>query len=401
LSTELPTITDTVTIDGTSQLATARVEIDGRIMTVNANGLSFSATAGGSTVRAVSIGYFYGNGINVAAGCDGNTFAGNYIGVRRDGTTYYDNTGDGILVSSANNTIGGTTAADRNVIAGNDSIGVAFQGAGAGNVVRGNYIGVTASGSTQLYNDSGVLVQNSAGVTITGNLISGNKYDGIQVNGGSGTVIQGNTIGLNAAGTAAVKNGAKGISIWGDSSNVIIGGTTAAQRNVISGNGSRGINVENGTNITGLVVSGNYIGLNAGGTVAFGNLVGVYIGSGVSGATIGGTAAGAGNVISGNTVDGPAARRRFAVRDGGRQHHRAQRGRYDGAAQYQPGHRHLQQLEQQHGRWHDGGARNVISGNGGRGITLGSSSNKRRDGQLHRPRCQRPVSRSRTRPAAS
>jgi hypothetical protein len=75
----------------------------------------------------------------------------------------------------------------------------------------------------------------------TSNVISGNLLDGIFLTGGaSGNLVQGNLIGLSAAGTNALPNGFNGISISGASSNTI-GGSVAAARNVISGNALNGV----------------------------------------------------------------------------------------------------------------------------------------------------------------
>ena len=83
--------------------------------------------------------------------------------------------------------------------------------------------------------------------------------------------------------------------------NNTIGGTTAAARNIISGNGA-GIHVAGGA--TNLLIQGNYIGTNPTGTAVVGNkFQGVYI-EGSSSITIGGSVAGAGNLISGNSTAG-------------------------------------------------------------------------------------------------
>src|SRR6185437_13182383 len=90
----------------------------------------------------------------------------------------------------------------------------------------------------------------------------------------------------------------------------IVGGATAAARNVISGNGDVGVllasdnqaTADGGSNI----VEGNYIGTNAAGNAAVPNaLWGVELDNSPSN-TVGGTAPGAGNVISGNSQGGVA-----------------------------------------------------------------------------------------------
>ena len=194
-------------------------------------------------------------------------------------------------------------------ISGNNNVGIRIQGAAAtGNVVRGNYIGSNAAGGAAVGNtNSGITIQTSAtGNTIggtaagEGNLISGNTGTGITVqSSANGNTIQGNLIGLNAAGAQALGNGTDGIRL-NAVSDTIIGGTTAAARNVISGN-TTGIQLQTGA--TGTLIQGNRIGTNAAGTVAVPNGAGINVSS-ASGNTIGGTVAGAGNQISGNTGNG-------------------------------------------------------------------------------------------------
>ena len=82
--------------------------------------------------------------------------------------------------------------------------------------------------------------------------------------------------------------------------NNTIGGTTAAERNVLAGNLGDGIEL-NDTGTSGNVIQGNYIGTDITGLAALGNQRhGVVLYNGVSTTTIGGSAAGEGNVISGN-----------------------------------------------------------------------------------------------------
>src|SRR5262249_20004216 len=119
--------------------------------------------------------------------------------------------------------------------------------------------------------------------------------------GGGHHVVQGNLIGTDATGTYAIGN-AWGI-ICGQSANNLIGGTTAAARNVISGNFGPGIE-SYGTDASGNVLEGNYFGTNAAGTAAVGNNGDGVLIEGSSNNTIGGTAAGAGNLISGNGYNG-------------------------------------------------------------------------------------------------
>src|SRR5262249_58506609 len=83
-------------------------------------------------------------------------------------------------------------------------------------------------------------------------------------------------------------------------SNNLIGGATAAARNVISGNG-RGVSLEFGASSN--TIQGNYIGLNAAGTAKLANN-GAGVQLDATNNLIGGAVAGAGNVISGNASNG-------------------------------------------------------------------------------------------------
>ena len=194
-------------------------------------------------------------------------------------------------------------------IVGCPGTGIELTG-GASDLIQGCYIG-TADGTHASGNGIGIELFGSANVTIGGtrsgtrNVISGNTQDGIELSPGSnndnavGTLIEGNTIGLVAAGTSALANGSNGIFQNG-ADNTTIGGTTALARNIISGNSGDGISL--GTGIDALV-EGNYLGTDLTGKVALGNNNGLNF-TNASYATIGGTVKGAGNLISGNNDSG-------------------------------------------------------------------------------------------------
>ena len=187
-----------------------------------------------------------------------------------------------------------------------------FDGASvADNVIAGNYIGTDITGTVAIPNRDGVeLLAGSTANTVggtsagAGNLIAGNTEEGLGISAATNNVVVGNMIGLNASGTVALGNGWFGVAIYGPATGNIIGGTIAAARNVISGNALGGVHITM-AGATGNTVEGNYIGTDIHGTVAIANgSVGVEIDTGASGNTIGGTAAGAGSLISGNTGDG-------------------------------------------------------------------------------------------------
>lgn len=178
-----------------------------------------------------------------------------------------------------------------------------------GNTIEGNFIGTNTAGTAALPNGAAGL----GGVIFVGassnNTVGGTTPDArnlISGNvgpgillGGAGNVVQGNLIGTDVTGTMALGNTDRGVNV--NASNCTIGGTTVAARNVISAN-SRGIDIFAGTNNT---IQGNFIGTDVTGTIALGNPnVGLDLNTGVSGTQIGGLTATPGtppgNLISGN-----------------------------------------------------------------------------------------------------
>ena len=271
----------------------------------------------------------------VLTGTDGAVVAGNKIGTDLTGSTALGNAIVGININgSSDNTIGGTTSAARNIISGNGFVGVYIINAvkekdfgvtaGANdNLVEGNYFGTDASGTFALANvDHGVDAEydssddmneptSTSGNTIggltdtpgagAGNVISGNTGLGVYLAPlTADTLIEGNLIGTNASGTAALGNGRDGIFV--NSAGATIGGTSAGAANVISGNALDGIRIDDSS---ATLVTGNLIGTDFSGTTAVGNRnAGVEVTAGATNNTIGGSTSGARNMISGNTFAG-------------------------------------------------------------------------------------------------
>ena len=310
---KLPTITDAVVIDGTTEpdfTGTPVIELSGRWAGANSDGLKI--TAGGSTVRGLVINGFDGDGVDIS-GAGGNVVAGNYIGTNVAGTAAVSNGGSGVRVSnSAGNTIGGTAAGAGNLISGNDLYGVYLLNAGStGNLVQGNLIGTTASGDADLGNaQSGVFVNQAGTNTIggtaagAGNVISGNDQYGVYLlNAGStGNLLQGNLIGTTLSGDADLGNLLSGVHVKKAPSNTI-GGTTAGAGNVISGNEQYGVLLVDAGS-TGNLVQGNLIGTTLSGDGDLGNRLSGVVASNAPTNTIGGATSGAQNVISGNDEHG-------------------------------------------------------------------------------------------------
>ncbi|MCI0488769.1 MAG: DUF11 domain-containing protein, partial [Blastocatellia bacterium] len=274
------------------------------------NGLS--VMGGSTTIRGFVINRFTNHGI-VCIGNGSNLIEGNFIGTNVDGNAVLGNlTGVFLSGTSANSTVGGTTAGARNVISGNTESQVRLHSSiMTTNIIQGNFIGTDANGTAALNNPGdGIFIvssNNTIGGTTAGarNIVSGNG-EGILMRGELdsvvGNLVQGNYVGTNSSGLAALGNTGNGVSLFFSASNNTVGGTSPAARNIISGNGVAGVAMCTCFigNATGNLVQGNYIGTNVSGNAALGNGqngVGIQI-SPLN--TIGGTTAGARNIISGN-----------------------------------------------------------------------------------------------------
>jgi len=326
----LPLITGPVTIDGYTQPgATANtngpdlgtnaqlmIEIDGTntgALLDNAI-LRLTPTADGSTVRGLVLNRAARSGILVE-GTDGVVIAGNFIGTNPAGTTGLGNAFYGILLHTgpANVTIGGTTPAARNLISGNTFNGIYFgQGGGAGgggtnHLVQGNLIGTDASGGNAIPGQergietlgvtSNILIGGTTAASR--NVVSGNDIYGIRFRGsGPGKVASGNYCGTNPAGDAPVPNGSYGIEV--EATDVLVGGTAEGAGNLASGNGLNGILI---FQATGAVVQGNLVGTDATGTFAIGNGTdGIVVGA--NGTIVGGINQGEANTVAYNVGSG-------------------------------------------------------------------------------------------------
>ena len=207
------------------------------------------------------------------------------------------------------NIIGGTTDGERNIISGNDDLGVDIHGEGADkNQVLGNYIGTDVSGTVVLGNPGGVYIAEGAQSNIIGgitaferNIISGNKagviIDGSETNNNK---VIGNYIGVDVSGTTTLGDSEEGVIIRNGAQLNTIGGTTDGERNIISGNSWVGIHIFAAETKNNKII-GNYIGTDATGTVALGNgEYGILITQRAQSNIIGGTTDGERNIIAGN-----------------------------------------------------------------------------------------------------
>ena len=291
---------------------------------------SFSNTVGGVTTdfrNLISGNSSAGVQITGATGLS-NVVQANVIGLALNGNSALPNQGPGILISgdgtansgARSNTIGGSLAAARNFISGNTGPGIRITDAGAtGNQIQGNFIGTNTSGTAAVANSIGVEIRNSASANSVGgaaaslrNVIAGNTQVDVLIENSDSNQVAGNLIGTNSDGNVAIAGnapGGVGLIIRNGADSNTVGGVTASAGNVISGHQDAGVWIR-GTTVsgdpvsTGNILQGNVIGAAIGGSVALPNLVGLRISDGATNSTIGGTASGARNVISGNTDDG-------------------------------------------------------------------------------------------------
>lgn len=295
----LPQLNVPVNIDGSTQpgyaVGSPVIELSGA--SAGPGVTAFYINGASSIVRALIINGWGGGGIIV----NGNNcfFEGNFIGTNAAGTAGILNGASGITLLSGGNTIGGLSAAARNVISYNATGIQIFQALATGNTVLGNYIGTNATGTAAIPNFSnGVVIAGGATANTIGgttasarNVISGNTSHGIFISSNQ-NVVRGNYIGTDATGAVALGNGANGVMISGGNNNQVID-------DVISGQITQpmaGVFITGAG--TGNVLYGNFVGTNAAGTAAIANWWGVNV-EGASSNTVGGPSASR-NVISGN-----------------------------------------------------------------------------------------------------
>lgn len=333
LATPLPAITNPVEIDASTQPAYAGqplVQIDGAQLGQGVFS-AFSLQAGGSTVRGLSLTGF-DNAIYVT-GPGGNVIEGNFLGLSPSGQASGNEATGVSIVDSANNTIGGSTALARNVISASGQYGIRIGGtASQSNRIQGNYIGTNGGGTAAVANTiDGILIADGAGQTTIGT-------DG----DGTADASEGNLIS---------GNGQFGIELSGSTYNVIAGnflGTTA--------NGSAALaNGDSGVKLAGVGAKYNHIGTNGDGVsdTAERNVIS---GNGVSGITI---SNGSENVVAGNFI-GTSSSGLAALKN-------------DAAGVLLTDNARINWIGTNSDGKSDGSEGNLISGNGTNGITISNS----------------------------
>ena len=320
--TALPVATRPVTIDGSTQPGYAGqpvVQLSGLEAPPGTSGLAIAG--GNSVVRGLVIKEFDADGIVLMSG-PGDVVEGNYIGTSLTGNAARPNGGDGIRVLARGCTIGGSALAQRNLISGNAGNGVRIVTAGGGKDARmtrvlGNDIGIVqgpirGNGRNGIFVlDANVIIGGSA--PDEGNAICASGQYGIHVKAYSPVVIQGNFIGTDRSETGVfLGNDGSGIKVGGGSRGCQIGGLQPNQGNVIVSSGERLRSLRGADGIElvssdgGHIVQGNYVGVTRSGggpdAVLFANSgYGIWVSIET---LIGGVERGAGNIISGNGMDG-------------------------------------------------------------------------------------------------
>jgi parallel beta-helix repeat protein len=346
LASDLPAITKKVLIDGgTAPGYVAGNTTTAPLVAVNfanaGSGFNFNSGSAGSGIYALSI---YGSKTNgVTLNASNITLLRNYIGLNLNGAAG-GNAQDGIYISasSINNIIGANpnsiSGLYSNVISGNTQHGIQIYGS-AGNKIQANAIGTNPAGTAKIANGyNGILVtyyavDNTIGgiayydsatgqtnnptgnkgtvpiVSIApplGNLISGNTRNGVEINSGAElTVLSGNFIGTNNAGTAAIGNLLDGVLIRNANNNQLIGCTFEDNPfiyyNVLSGNGYNGLHIEDSNAI---LVQANFFGAGANNASMVPNgMHGIWVSGTSAGVQVGGVIP-LGNVSAGNKGDG-------------------------------------------------------------------------------------------------
>jgi len=342
LDSALPAIARKVTIDATS--APTHVGGGPPVVAIDCNrhsGLRFAAGSGGSQLLGVAVDDASGNGVTLDA--SSVTLNDDYIGLNLAGAAA-GNGGNGVYVSAASgrNFIGlndsGASGVVANVISGNRGSGIVLAGSSANTLVA-NRIGTNPAGTSAIANrgDGIWITRRSRGNEIggtafvdtatgeannptgsegtvspvfvvppLGNLISGNRGNGVMIDAGSeGNTLNGNFIGTTASGNDALGNAGNGVWIDRAPGNSLVGCKFAnnpfVYYNVVSGNGQNGLRVTNADNVT---VQGNFFGAGSNNTAVVENrLDGILVDGSSAGTQVGGVIP-LGNVSSGNGRNG-------------------------------------------------------------------------------------------------
>ena len=215
-----------------------------------------------------------GYGIEViGSGSAGNSISGNYIGVDASGTK---------ALSNGNTAVGLEIGANASLVQGNVIVStsrndiVINDWGSSYNTVAGNLLGTDASGKALLGSaefaigvGGGAAFNRIGGVTPADRNVIAQGGISFGRQGGPGNLVIGNFIGTDISGSMTLAKRGSGIGLSDGSNRPFIGGTTAGERNVISGNPYGGIRVGLAADYT--FIGRNYVGTDASGQAALGN----------------------------------------------------------------------------------------------------------------------------------
>jgi len=245
---------------------------------------------------------------NGSGSASGNLVNGNFIGTDSSGQLRVSNgesTTAGLAIQGAsNNRIG-----PGNVISGNTGSGIAILSSetseATANRIEDNLIGTDATGESSLGNyQAGLAISNATeNIVGPGNVISGNGLDGVNLkNDAPKNIVEGNYIGLDRQGKAAVPNGSRGVSNADSDGVRITSRSNTVADNVISGNALFGVLVL-GHDATENIIQGNYVGTDSSGSSSIANGMN-GLGGGIQVQDAPGNTIGPANLISGNVLSG-------------------------------------------------------------------------------------------------
>ncbi|HOY33391.1 MAG TPA: T9SS type A sorting domain-containing protein [Bacteroidales bacterium] len=281
-----------IMIDGTSQTANQgnnnpygpEIVLDGT-HTIDFAFHIFNAS--GITIKGFVIcNFIYGIQISqmTANASQYNVIKGNYIGTNFNASDTAGNyIGIEIIGNPQYNTIGGSSAEDRNIVSGNDHIGIRIVNSN-NNIIINNYVGTDRTGTFALRNYDGISIEGTSEFNIVGgystaerNLVSGNVAYGIPVFGAGcdNNTIIGNYIGTDITGTQSIPN-TYGVLYDDGAKYNLLGGRKNGAGNLISGNSGYGVFLYNNSTDSD-TVTGNLIGTKANGTEALPNAIGIVI----------------------------------------------------------------------------------------------------------------------------
>jgi hypothetical protein len=210
---------------------------------------AFNTNSAGNTftLRGVAIFGFSGVSAIGYVGGLGTSYQieGNYLGIDANGNAVPVRNGIAIALSNSAHRIGGTLPAQRNLISNNDT---GIVGLSDGLIIQGNLIGTNRAGTQAIPNIEGIRGQGGGlvvGGSVAGarNIISGNTRGLVTGGGLASAVVQGNYIGTDVSGSLPLSNATNGVELNNTPGNTaaLIGGAAPAEANLIAFNGAQGV----------------------------------------------------------------------------------------------------------------------------------------------------------------